>query len=84
VFVSRSEKRPIIDVWPVAMSQSLPTVSIPLLPGDEDVQFDLQSAFNAAYDLVGYDLILDYSQAPEAPLSAEEWDWVKQKLRVRG
>jgi hypothetical protein len=84
VFVSRSEKRPIIDVWPIAMSQSLPTVWIPLLPGDDDVTLDLQSAFNAAYNLVGYDLILDYSRAPEAPLIAEELNWVEQRLRVRG
>jgi hypothetical protein len=41
VFVSRSEKRPITNVWPIALSQPLPSVSIPLLPGDEDVSLDL-------------------------------------------
>jgi hypothetical protein len=33
------------------------------------VLLDLQSAFIAAYDLPGYDLIVEYAQPPDVPLS---------------
>ncbi len=38
VFVSRAEDRPMIDVWPVMLEQSLPVIPVPLLPGDADVE----------------------------------------------
>ncbi|HEX6383294.1 MAG TPA: DUF4058 family protein [Anaerolineae bacterium] len=41
VFLSRAEKRPIADVWPIALSDPLPTVPIPLLPDDGDAFLDL-------------------------------------------
>lgn len=56
VFLSRAKERPITLVWPITLQQPLPTVPIPLLPGDADVLLDLQAAFTATYDLLGYDL----------------------------
>jgi hypothetical protein len=80
VFLSRANERPITEVWPIALNQPLPTVPVPLLSGDEDILIDLQSVFTAAYDLLGYDLIVDYHQPPEIPLSAEERKWVDEYL----
>ena len=34
VFVSRAERRPIIEVWPIRLDTPLPVVPVPLLPGD--------------------------------------------------
>jgi len=68
VFLSRAEKRPISDVWPIDLDDPLPTVPVPLLSGDEDVLLDLQQAFTATYELHGYDLLIDYSQPPEVAL----------------
>jgi hypothetical protein len=84
VFLSRAEKRPISDVWPIALEDPLPTVPVPLLPGDEDVLLDLQQAFTATYDLHGYDLLIDYSQPPEIPLDEEAAGWVDARLRQVG
>ena len=82
IFVSRSEKRPLTDVWPVVLSQSLPVVPVPLLPGDPDVALDLQAAFTAVYDLVGYDRLIDYTRLPETPLEGEAAAWAAERVRA--
>lgn len=84
VFLSRADDRPMTEVWPIALDASLPTLPVPLLPGDTDVLLDLQAAFTAAYDLPGYDLIVDYTQSPDVPLSEAEAVWVTQHLRTAG
>ena len=84
VFLSRAEKRPVADVWPIALSDSLPTVPIPLLSDDDDAFLDLQAAFTAMYDLLGYDLAVDYSRPPEVPLKAEAAVWVEERLQTAG
>jgi hypothetical protein len=57
-------------------------VPIPLLPGDADVALDVQQVFTTTYDLLGYDLALDYTQPPEIPLSKEDAAWVETLLRT--
>lgn len=71
IFLSRAESRPIVDVWPVSLQQALPSVQVPLLAGDADLILDLQQTFSSVYDLLGYDLLIDYTQPPEIPLSVE-------------
>jgi hypothetical protein len=84
VFLSRAGDRPMTEVWPIVLDQALPVVPIPLLPGDDDLLLDLQSVFTAAYELLGYDLIVDYTQPPEIPLSSEEEAWVDEHLQMSG
>ena len=84
VLLSRAEERPLMDVWPLAFADALPTVPVPLLPGDADVLLDLQAAFMAAYDLVGYDLIIDYTQPPDVPFADRAAAWVEAHLRAAG
>jgi hypothetical protein len=43
----------------------LPTIPIPLLPGDLDSVLDLQLALATIYDALSYDLSVDYTQPPE-------------------
>lgn len=81
IFLSRAEDRPLTDVWPIALSESLPSVPVPLLTGDADVVLELQAAFAAAYDLPGYDLIVDYSQPPDVPLAPKDAVWATNYLR---
>ncbi len=81
VLLSRVEERPLTEVWPIALDEPLPTVPIPLLAGDPDVLLNLQAAFTAAYDIPGYDLIIDYAQPPDVPLSDAEAAWVDTHLR---
>ena len=84
VYVGRYEIRPETDVWPLALDQPLPTIGVPLLPGDDDVGLDLQLALTTVYDLSGYDLELDYEQSPLTALSAGELAWIDKYLRAAG
>jgi len=84
VLLSRAENRPITDVWPLALRDPLPVVPIPLLPGDVDVPLDLQRTFTVTYDLLGYDLAIDYSRPPEPPLDDETSALAESLLRTAG
>lgn len=83
VFLSRAERRPVLDIWPVALDQPLPVVPVPLLAGDADVLVDLQAAFNATYDLLGYDLLIDYARPASPPLAVGQELWAAQLLEER-
>ncbi len=77
VFLSRTNRRPRTEVWPVALPERLPTVPVPLLRPDPDVPLDLQAAVRACFELVGYERLLDYAQPPPPPpLSEPEKDWL--------
>jgi Protein of unknown function (DUF4058) len=84
VFVSRAERRHEVEVWPIALEQPLPAVSIPLLPGDAPVSLDLQQALGVVYDIIGYDELLDYNASPPGPLTPEQAAWVEEQLRRAG
>jgi hypothetical protein len=84
VLLSRADDRPMTEVWPIALDQPLPTVSVPLLAGDPDVLLNLQSVFTSVYDLLGYDLVIDYRQPPEIKLPDKDLAWVNQHLRQQG
>jgi hypothetical protein len=42
----------------------------------------MQHVFTTTYDLLGYDLALDYTQPPEIPLPKEEAMWAEALLRM--
>lgn len=84
IFLSRAEKRPRTEIWPIRLQDRLPVVPVPLLPGDQDVALDLQYVFTVTYDLLGYDLAVDYHQAPDIPLSGEDTAWATAWLRAAG
>jgi hypothetical protein len=84
VFISRAERRSEVEVWPIALDQPLPIVSIPLLSGDGPVPLDLQLALGVVYDIIGYDELVDYSQPLSGPITAAETAWVEEQLRRVG
>ncbi len=85
VFLSRVQRRPFTQVWPVSLREPLPTVPVPLLPPDPDVPLDLQAALDACFDLVGYERLLDYSASPPPPdLDEGDAAWVAETLRAAG
>ncbi|MCS6805982.1 MAG: DUF4058 family protein [Blastocatellia bacterium] len=83
VFLTRWQRRPWTQVWPLSLREPLPAVPVPLLPPDPDVPLDLQQAVTACFDLVGYERLLDYSAPPPPPpLSDEEAAWVAERVRA--
>lgn len=84
VFLSRVERRPLTDVWPISLDQPIPKVPVPLLAGDPDTELDLQLALTNIYDLCCYDLAVDYTQPPDVPLPPDADAWADQLLRAAG
>ena len=81
VLVSRAECRPLVDVWPIELDQPLPVVPVPLLAEDADVPLDLGLAFTTVYDVVGYDLAVDYAAPPEVLLEGADAAWAAERMR---
>lgn len=84
VLLCRAEKRPLTEVWPIALPDPLPVVPVPLLPGDADVSLDLQAALTTIYDLLKYGHGIDYANPPQVPLPQEEIAFVDERLRAAG
>lgn len=83
VLLSRTDKRPVTEVWPIRLQDALPSaVPVPLRPGDADVPLDLQAAFTEVYDDLRFDLTADYTQAPEVPLDADQSAWAREHLGI--
>ena len=81
VFLRRFTRRPVSEVWPVGLRESLPTVPVPLLPPDPDMPLQLQAAVEACFELVGYERLLDYTQPPPPPpINADDLSWVRGRV----
>jgi hypothetical protein len=81
--LSRAERRPNADVYAWPLLHPLPTIPIPLLPGDADVPLDLQQVFTTVYDRAAYDLSLDYAAELDPPLPEDAAHWLREKLAVQ-
>jgi hypothetical protein len=85
IFVSRAERRPHIEIWPVALQAPVPPVPIPLRRPDPDARLDLTAALDRVYQSARYDLRIDYGQPPPPPdLPAETATWLDLQLRAAG
>ncbi len=85
VTLSRVERRPTVEVWPIQLDGELPVLPIPLLEPDPDVPLDLGAVVSRVYERGGYGVLIDYTQAPPSPsLSETESKWLDDHLREAG
>ena len=82
IYLSRVQRRPFTQIWPVSLRQPLPVMPVPLLPHDPDVPLNLQAALRACFDLENYDRLLNYN-IPLPNLSDEEIAWITDFLKLR-
>jgi len=82
VYVSRFDRRPDVDFWPIRLRELLPKVPFPLLPGDRDAEGNLQEILNALYDRAHYGSSI-YFGSPEPALSPDDTEWARQFVPVR-
>jgi hypothetical protein len=83
-YLCRADTRTEMEIWPITLSQELPVIPVPLLPGDADVPLELQQALTAVYDSSQYGLLLNYGAEPDVPLSPAEATLVDRILREKG
>ena len=84
IMVSRADRRPYSDCWPVSVRQPLPIIGIPLRGKDADVPLDLSTILRTAYERGAYDESIDYRQPPDPPLSPDDAKWAARLLVLRG
>jgi len=85
VFLSRVQRRPYIDIWPLSLREPLTRIPVPLRYPDADTALDLGAAIRIAYQRARYDLEIDYRADPPPPtLSSEDTAWLEAHLRERG
>ncbi len=70
-------------LYPIRLSSRLPTVDVPLRPGEPDVPLDLQAVVDEAYRK-GAGRRIDYGRPCIPPLTGAEADWADALLRAAG
>jgi hypothetical protein len=83
ILVSRQWLAPACRVWQAWSLKPLPTIPVPLLRPDPDVQLPLQSFVDAIYSRNRYYRSFDYSKPLRPPLSEDETTFLAEQLRAR-
>jgi hypothetical protein len=85
IFLSRVQRRPYIEIWPLSLREPIKPVPVPLRYPDPAVALDLGAAIHEAYRRARYDLEIDYHEPPPPPaLSSDDTAWLDAHLRERG
>ncbi len=80
VLVSRRQRRPNVDLWPLTLRDPLPHLPIPVRRGDSEPLIDLRAVLDRVYDEAGYGPRL-YRTDPDPPLSPADAEWAAGLLR---
>ena len=81
VVLSRADRRPIVEVWPIQLQDKLPLIAVPLQEPDPDAPLDLSAALAAIYARAGYASLIDYHRPPPPPkLTDAELLWLDTLL----
>jgi len=84
IILSRSQYRPRADIYLFGVRDLIPTFPIPLRPGEAEPSLPLNHILHELYDQGGYDLIIDYRQPSQPPLSEAEAAWARQVVTQSG
>jgi hypothetical protein len=85
VFLSRAYRRPLVDVWPIALRDAIPVVPVPLTYPDPDVPLDLNRILHQVYRNARYERRIDYRTDPPPPaLSPDDAVWLDEHLKAAG
>lgn len=71
-------------VYPIRIEDRLPTIEVPLLPGDPSATVDLQAVFDRCYDAGPYAVEIDYGADPiTPPLRPDQASWAEKLVGDR-
>lgn len=82
ILVSRSHQRPRGQLYPFSMRDTIPSFSLPLLPGENEPLVELNQILHELYDIARYDLQIDYSRPPSPVLKGEDKVWAKECIKA--
>jgi len=75
VVVSRAARRPLADVYLFGVRDPIPTVPLPLRPGEPEPELPLNQLLHEVYELGAYDLVIDYRTPAQPSLSDTDTAW---------
>jgi hypothetical protein len=82
IIVSRAHDHPQAAAYLFTIRDRIPDIPVPLQPGDAEPSVALNRLVHEVYDRAGYDLALDYRQAPPPPpMPVQDVQWIQQLLR---
>jgi hypothetical protein len=84
IWVSRAPQRPQGDVYLFGVRTPIPLLPIPLRPGEPEPSVDLNMILHELYDLLNYDLVLDYRKDAQPKLEGKDAAWADALLREHG
>lgn len=84
ILISRADQRPRAELLICTLRQPLPTIRVPLRPGDSEPQLELNRILHDLYDRAGYDARIDYRATPDPPLADDDAAWADALLRAAG
>ena len=85
ITLSRMERRPRVEVWPIQLWDKLSVLPVPLRAPDPDAALDLGAALAAIYERGAYAMLIDYRRPPPPPpLSDAEQQWLDTRLKQQG
>jgi Protein of unknown function (DUF4058) len=80
ILVCRGDQRPMGDLYAFGLREALPTIAVPLLPGEAEPSLALQKVMDYVFDRGRYHLAIDYQQPLQPQLSAPDRAWVETLL----
>lgn len=80
IIVNRAWQRPRADAYLFGVRDSIPSIPIPLVQHGDEPTLPLNSLLHDLYERAGYDLVIDYEQAAEPPLRAEDAAWISSLI----
>ena len=72
------------EVFARSLRETLPAITLPLLPESPEVEVDLQAVFTRTHNAGAFDRLLDYNREPTPPLAPEDAAWADALLREAG
>ncbi|OCQ92596.1 hypothetical protein BCD67_01315 [Oscillatoriales cyanobacterium USR001] len=81
VLISRSNRRPLAELYAFNLPDSLPIFLLPLREEDVEPIVNLQELLTGVYDRAGYDYRIDYHRDPIPSLSEQNLIWAKELLQ---
>jgi hypothetical protein len=84
ILVSRAPDRPQAAVYLFTIRDPIPDIPVPLQSGEAEPTLALNHLLHDVYNRAGYDLTVDYQQAPPPPpLQEQDMQWMQQLLQSK-
>jgi hypothetical protein len=75
ILICRAGRRKSAELYAFPWVTPIPSIPIPVLPGDAEPTLDLNAVLHALIDRARYELVVDYQQPPQPPLHPEDHAW---------